>query len=150
MGYLKAYFDGKEIPVRILKVNRNLTPNISNKMQEIESVSGAEFVYSKYKEKSITIEYVINNRMARQLSEFRRNTAGIIYSVEPKKLIFSDEPDLYYDAVLDGEAKLDEEYLQSTGTLTFLVPDGLAHSTRGESLPRFAERGRHPGGGDRE
>lgn len=135
MGYLKAYFDGKEIPVRILKVNRNLTPNISNKMQEIESVSGAEFVYSKYKEKSITIEYVINNRMARQLSEFRRNTAGIIYSVEPKKLIFSDEPDLYYDAVLDGEAKLDEEYLQSTGTLTFLVPDGLAHSTVEKVFP---------------
>ena len=56
MGYLTAYFDGKEIPVRITRVNRNLTPNISNKMEEIESVSGAEFVYSKYKEKSITIE----------------------------------------------------------------------------------------------
>ena len=137
MGYLTAHFDGKKIPVRIIKVNRNLTPNISNKIQEIESVSGAEFVYSKYKEKSITIEYLINNRTARDLSEFRRNAPGIVYSNEPKKLIFSDEPDLYYNAILDGEAKLDEEYLQSTGMLTFLVPDGLAHSTVEKVFPAF-------------
>lgn len=135
MGYLTAYFDGKEIPVRITRVNRNLTPNISNKMEEIESVSGAEFVYSKYKEKSITIEYTISNRTARQLSEFRRNAAGIVYSDKPKKLIFSDEPNLYYDAILDGEGKLSEEYLRSTGTLTFLVPDGLAHSAVEKVFP---------------
>lgn len=135
MGYLKAYFDGNEIPVKIIKVNRNLTPNISNKIQEIESISGAEFVYSKYKEKSIVIEYMISNRTARQLSEFRREVSGIIYSAAPKMLIFSDEPNLYYNAILDGEAKLDEDYLQSTGTLTFLVPDGLAHSTVEKSFP---------------
>lgn len=135
MGYLTAYFDGRKLPVKITKVNRNVTPEISNKLREIESVSGAEFAYSKYKEKSITIEYVISNQTARQLSDFRRSAAGLIYSEEPKKLIFSDEPNLYYEAILSGEAKLDENYLQSTGTLTFVVPDGLAHSTVEKVFP---------------
>lgn len=135
MGYLTAYFDGRKLPVKITKVNRNVTPEISNKLREIESVSGTEFVYSRYKEKSIVIEYMINNQTARQLSDFRRSAAGLIHSKEPKKLIFSDEPELYYDAILSGEAKLDENYLQSTGTLTFVVPDGLAHSTVEKVFP---------------
>ena len=135
MGGLTVKFGGEKIPVMITKVNRNLTPEISNKTQEIENVSGVEFVYSKYKEKRITIEYAINNRTARQLKEFRRRTAGIIYSNEPKMLVFSDEPDLYYNAILSGEPRLEEEYLRSTGTLTFLVPDGLAHSTVEKVFP---------------
>ncbi len=129
MGYLTARFDGKKLPVKITKVNRNVAPEISNKLREIESVSGAEFAYSKYKEKSITIEYVINNQTARQLSDFRRSMAGVVHSKKPKRLIFSDEPYLYYEAILSGEAKLDENYLQSTGEMTFVVPVGLAHST---------------------
>ena len=135
MGLLKAVFGGQEIPVKITRVNRNLHPEVVNKTQEIESVSGVEFVYSKYKEKNITIEYEICNRTARQLSEFRRNVAGILHSKEPRQLIFSDEPHLYYNAVLSGEPKLDEEYLASAGSLTFLVPDGLAHSTVEKTFP---------------
>ena len=135
MGLLKVVFGGQEIPVKITRVNRNLHPEVVNKTQEIESVSGVEFVYSKYKEKNITIEYEICNRTARQLSEFRRNVAGILHSKEPRQLIFSDEPHLYYNAVLSGEPKLDEEYLASAGSLTFLVPDGLAHSTVEKTFP---------------
>ena len=40
MGGLTVKFGGEKIPVMITKVNRNLTPEISNKTQEIENVSG--------------------------------------------------------------------------------------------------------------
>ena len=129
MGLLKASYDGVFIPVEITKVNRNLTPPISNNTQTIGNRNGAAFLYSTHGESSIQIEYSIRNSTARDLSNFRRDTAGIIYSTEPKRLVFSDEHDLYYNAILSGEQTLDEEWLRSNGTLTFLVPDGLAHST---------------------
>ena len=55
--------------------------------------------------------------------------AKLLTSDKMGKLIFSDEPNLYYNAILNGEPTLDEEYLQSSGIITFIVPDGIAHST---------------------
>ena len=54
--------------------------------------------------------------------------AKLLTSDKMGKLIFSDEPNLYYNAILNGEPTLDEEYLQSSGIITFIVPDGIVHS----------------------
>lgn len=128
MGLLTATYGGIEIPVKITKLDRNLTPPINNNTKSLGNSNGVSFLYSNYGENTITFEYVIDNRTARNLSEFRRKTAGIIYSKEPQRLIFSDEPNLYYDAILSGQPALNENYLKSTGTMSFMVPDGLAHS----------------------
>ena len=128
MGLLTATYGGVTIPVKITKLDRNLTPAINNNTKSIGNSNGVSFLYSNYGENTITFEYVIDNRTARNLSEFRRKTAGIIYSKEPQRLIFSDEPNLYYDAILSGQPALNENYLKSTGTMSFMVPDGLAHS----------------------
>lgn len=128
MGLLTATYGGVEIPVKITKLDRNLTPPINNNTKSLGNSNGVSFLYSNYGENTITFEYVIDNRTARNLSEFRRKTAGIIYSKEPQRLIFSDEPNLYYDAILSGQPALNENYLKSTGTMSFMVPDGLAHS----------------------
>ena len=128
MGLLTATYGGMEIPVKITKLDRNLTPPINNNTKSLGNSNGVSFLYSNYGENTITFEYVIDNRTARNLSEFRRKTAGIIYSKEPQRLIFSDEPNLYYDAILSGQPALNENYLKSTGTMSFMVPDGLAHS----------------------
>lgn len=129
MGYLTATYGVVDIPVKITKLNRNLTPPISNTTKQIEGKNGAELLYSTYGPKTISLEYKIRNGTAEGISEFRRKMGGILNSEEEKRLIFSDEPNLYYDAVPDREGILNEEYIISEGTLTFLVPDGLAHST---------------------
>lgn len=129
MGYLTATYGGVDLPVKITKLNRNLTPPISNITKQIEGKNGAELSYSTYGPKTISLEYKIRNGTAEGISEFRRKMGGILNSEEEKRLIFSDEPNLYYDAVPDGEGILNEEYIVSEGTMTFLVPDGLAHST---------------------
>ena len=129
MGYLTATYGGVDLPVKITKLNRNLTPPISNTTKQIEGKNGAELSYSTYGPKTISLEYKIRNGTAEGISEFRRKMGGILNSEEEKRLIFSDEPNLYYDAVPDREGILNEEYIISEGTLTFLVPDGLAHST---------------------
>lgn len=128
MGLLTATFGGVVIPVKITKLNRNLTPAVSNQTRSLGNGDGVELVYSRREEKRISFDYIIDNHLAKDLSDFRRKTAGILNSKVKKELIFSDEPALYYDAILDGEQSLEEEFLSSSGTLTFLVPDGLAHS----------------------
>ena len=128
MGLLKMKFNGIEIPIKITKINRNPGPEVSNNMLTIGSKNGEDFLYSRYSSKKMQIEYQIENRTARDLSEFRRNLAKMLHFREPKQVIFSDEPNLYYNAILDGEPTLEEDDMYSTGTITILVPDGLAHS----------------------
>ena len=128
MGLLKATYGGVEIPVKITRLDRNLSPSITNNTRIIENVNGGEFTHSTYSPKQIVMEFRISNSTARELSEFRRKMSEILYSKEPKRLIFSDEPSIYYDAIVDGEPVLGEDDMYSTGTITWLIPDGVAYS----------------------
>lgn len=127
MGLLKVTYGDTELPIKVLSVDRNLTPARENTLQSVGN--GAFLTGSIYSEKTIKIDYEINNYIARDLSEFRRNMGLFLRSDEPQRLVFSDEPNLYYDAIAAGEQTLNEDFLKSTGTLTFLVPDGVAHET---------------------
>lgn len=129
MGLLKATYGGVEIPVKITRLDRNLSPSITNNTRNIENVNGGEFTHSTYSTKQIVMEFRISNSTARELSEFRRKMSEILYSKEPKRLIFSDEPSIYYEAIVDGEPVLGEDDMYSTGTITWLIPDGVAYST---------------------
>lgn len=129
MGLLKATYGGVEIPVKITRLDRNLTPSITNNTRSIENINAGEFLYSTYSPKQIVMEFQITNSTARELSEFRRRMAEILYSDEPKRLIFSDEPTIYYDAIVDGEPVLEEDDMYSSGSITWLIPDGVAYST---------------------
>lgn len=128
MGLLKATYGGVDIPVKITRLDRNLSPSITNNTRSIENVNGGEFTHSTYSQKQIVMEFRISNSTARELSEFRRKMSEILYSKEPKRLIFSDEPSIYYEAIVDGEPVLGEDDMYSTGTITWLIPDGVAYS----------------------
>ena len=129
MGLLTVTYKGEKLPIKIVKVNRNLSAPISSNLKKIGIRNGKDFDYVTQEEKQIAIEYVINNGTAENLKDFRRKMAKLLTSGKMGKLIFSDEPNLYYNAILNGEPTLDEEYLQSSGIITFIVPDGIAHST---------------------
>ena len=129
MGLLTATFGGVELPIKITRLDRNLAPPMNHNTKTVGNHDGIILLNSFYGESSISIEYEISNRTAKDLSDFRRDMAGIIGSKKTKRLIFSDEPDKYYDAVITGEQTLNENFLRSDGELTFLVPDGLIHST---------------------
>lgn len=129
MGLLTVTYKGEKLPIKIVKVNRNLSAPISGNLKKIGIRNGKDFDYVTQEEKQIAIEYVINNGTAENLKDFRRKMAKLLTSDKMGKLIFSDEPNLYYNAILNGEPTLDEEYLQSSGIITFIVPDGIAHST---------------------
>ena len=141
MGLLKATYGGVEIPVKITRLDRNLTPSITNNTRSIENINAGEFLYSTYSPKQIVMEFQIANSTARELSEFRRRMAEILYSKEPKRLIFSDEPSIYYEAIVDGEPVLGEDDMYSSGSITWLIPDGVAYSTAEFTFDGVQENG---------
>lgn len=128
MGLLKATYGGVEIPVKITRLDRNLMPSITTNTRSVENINGGEFTHSTYSQKQIAMEFQIPNSTAKGLAEFRRKMPEILYSKEPKRLIFSDEPNIYYEAIVDGEPVLEENDMYSTGTITWLIPDGVAYS----------------------
>ena len=125
MGLLKATYGGVEIPVKITRLDRNLMPSITTNTRSVENINGGEFTHSTYSQKQIAMEFQIPNSTAKGLAEFRRKMPEILYSKEPKRLIFSDEPSIYYEAIVDGEPVLGEDDMYSTGTITWLIPDGV-------------------------
>lgn len=129
MGLLKVYYGGVQLPIKITKLDRNLTPAMTHETKKIGNADGVEITSSAFDSKIIEVEYMIDNYTANDLKNFRREMSGLIAGKETKQLIFSDEIDKYYNAIITGDTPLSEEHLRSTGTLSFLVPDGIAHST---------------------
>lgn len=60
----------------------------------------------------------------------KHKLAGIFNVDSPKELIFSDEPDKYYLAmVIDDISMQEASGRRSNGSIKFIIPDGVAHSS---------------------
>src|SRR5690606_11391601 len=57
------------------------------------------------------------------LQKTKEDMADWLIHSEPKELIFKDEPDRVYYAVVDGELELDEIFSTGRGEITFICPD---------------------------
>lgn len=111
--------------MRIIDVHRNLGAGITSTTEE-NVFAGDDFVRSRRDKSTIEIEF----RTFGNIATARRLLAKLTSSPIPTELIFSDEPNLYYQAIRQGEVTLTESKskLFATGTITFLVPSGEAES----------------------
>lgn len=92
----------------------------------ISQKDGVKIVGSRRSEKTIKVDFTIcDDKLA--VPEIKRRIDAFIKESD-NKISFDDEPNLYYTADLTS-IDLEEitQYL-ATGTITFLIPDGLAHS----------------------
>lgn len=111
--------------MRIIDVHRNLGAGIESTTEDKIS-GGANFIRSKRNKSTIDVEF----RTLDDIVTARRKLAEITSSDVPLELIFSDEPNIFYQAIRSGEIVLTESKskLFATGTITFLVPKGYAES----------------------
>lgn len=96
-------------------------------------------VIQRYKidSKKITVSFSI---WTRDRNAVKHQLASIFNQAEPKKLLFSDEPDKYYLALVVDEIQMQEASIKrSYGTITFLIPDGVAHSTTYKKVTDYTE-----------
>lgn len=131
---LSIRFNGIELGAYI-DVLQGFTPfSGTNWAPEVTSnegiVRGADFRYTVYKDKTIAIPFVIKENIGYKYDMLQK----ALNVDEPKELIFGNTPDRMCYAVPVNDLDFDDWECIGSGTLTFLVPDGLAHSIAEKSF----------------
>lgn len=104
---------------------RGVFSEVENTTQPIGAGDGEMFIRSRLKSRIIPVTY---DFVALSRREFERQLAPLLYSTDVQKLIIDDRPDEFWYAKVDGKIDMDRAYFLGTGTINFLVPDGIAHS----------------------
>ena len=120
------WFNGQDMSkyLETNSVERNIGQNRKASLQKLGISSGKRFQYTSADEGKVTVSFLIRRDMVAK----RREIAGLLSSNEPQQLIFGDEPDKYYLAIADDQISLSEKFRHGNGEVTFIVPDGVAHS----------------------
>ena len=122
----KWWFNGQDMSkyLETNNVERNIGQNRKAILQKLGVSSGKRFQYTSADEGKVTVSFLVRRDMVAK----RREIAGLLSSNEPQQLIFGDEPDKYYLAIADDQISLSEKFRHGNGEVTFIVPDGVAHS----------------------
>ncbi|WP_204119393.1 distal tail protein Dit [Lacticaseibacillus suilingensis] len=120
------WFNGQDMSkyLETNSVERNIGQNRKANLKKLGVSSGKRFKYTSADEGKVTVSFLIRRDMVAK----RREIAGLLSSNEPQQLIFGDEPDKYYLAIADDQISLSEKFRHGNGEVTFIVPDGVAHS----------------------
>lgn len=107
-------------------VERDVGTNHVNTMQKVGISDGQMLQYMSRDVKTIVVTGIVMND---DLVPLRRSLAAAIDADEPQQLIFGDEPDKYYLAILDSQPTFTEGFRSGTISISFICPDGgIAHS----------------------
>ena len=104
---------------------RGVLSEVENTTQSVGASDGEMLIRSNLKSRIIPVTY---DFVALSRREFERQLAPLLYSSGVQKLIIDDRPDEFWYAKVDGKIDMDRSYFLGTGTINFLVPDGIAHS----------------------
>ena len=107
-------------------VKRDVGTNHVNTMQKVGISDGQMLQYMSRDVKTIVVTGIVMND---NLVPLRRSLAAAIDVDEPQQLIFGDEPDKYYLAIVDSQPTFTEGFRSGTISISFICPDGgIAHS----------------------
>lgn len=94
---------------------------------------GAVFQETTYRAKEIPMPFEINGN----IEENYNNLMRALNVDEPKELVFGDTPNKVYYAVPSGGLELEEILYYGSGTITWLIPDGVAHSVTKKTAKNY-------------
>lgn len=87
-------------------------------------MDGGEFQYTKFGAKTIPMPFLMQHDLKDKYDALEK----ILNVDEPKRLIFGSQPDRYYMAIPSGALDYDQICDNGGGTITWIIPDGLAHA----------------------
>ena len=115
-------FDG------VTNIERDIGNTWNNTLSNSNGRYGYEHGYSSLDKKTIKISFV-KILPQNEMALWRESLfAAIDYPDGPRRLTFNDQPNRYYNVLIDGEIGYEYDIGTRTGqgTLVFIVPDGLA------------------------
>lgn len=86
-------------------------------------MTGAHLSYTETQIREITVPITIEAKNIKDLQKVKEDLAEWLIHDEPKELVFKDEPDRIYYAIVDGSLDLDEIVRYGRGEITFICPD---------------------------
>lgn len=125
---IKITYAGVDISkyMYVQMVKRDVGTTHVNTMQKVGISDGQMLQYTSRDVKQIVITGIVAND---NLVPLRRSLAAAIDTDEPQQLIFGDEPDKYYLAIVDSQPTFTEGFRSGTISISFVCPDGgIAHS----------------------
>lgn len=129
--FLRSFtIDGKETKhlFQIAKLN---IPFLSkeNEFFQVGNTDGKKFRNTRLGDYTLSIDgFIIKDNTGKTVPQVMDELKALVNSDEPQKLVFDIFPDRYFNAIFTGAEEYDATDLKYTPlTLTFDVPDGLAH-----------------------
>lgn len=117
--------------IEIHDVRRNIGNNRSIATSYTSTI-GVNVQQQTIDAKFIEVEFSI---WSKDRNALKHKLAGIFNVSSAKKLVFSDEPDKYYLAMpIESISMQETSGRRSTGSMKFIVPDGVAHSSAYKSV----------------
>lgn len=130
---MSRFFRVREV-VRAIGNDRNISqvdaPLIGTNIQKVS-----------FGAKKITVSFTMLEKTATEIEALKHELAGVLHVKEPARLTFEDEPDKYYMAIPTGDVSIGNiNRVCQKGEITFLVPDGVAHSTTYKRVVDYEEK----------
>lgn len=131
-AFLKNFsFDGKETS-HLFQIAKVTIPFLSkeNELLQVGNSNGSTFLNTRRTTNTIQIDgFMIKDNSGMDIYSTKDELVRIINTNEPKQLIFDMFPNRYFNAIYSGMQEYDATDPKYTPlTLTFDVPDGLAHN----------------------
>ncbi|WZP34495.1 distal tail protein Dit [Enterococcus phage vB_Efm10_KEN22] len=131
-AFLKNFsFDGKETS-HLFQIAKVTIPFLSkeNELLQVGNSNGSTFLNTRRTTNTIQIDgFMIKDNSGMNIYDTKDELVRIINTNEPKHLIFNMFPNRYFNAIYSGMQEYDATDSKYTPlTLTFDVPDGLAHN----------------------
>lgn len=101
------------------------------------SSNGIFFYKNRIKEKIIKVPFYVDYPTVERY-DFLQNVLSVD---KPSRLEFSHLKDRYYLAIPTGDLDFEEFKMNGTGTITFVIPDGVAHSTSYKRVQNYTQDG---------
>lgn len=122
----------------IITILKGFTPfgGANYELDTKDSVSNGVYFYkNRFKEKILKVPFFVTYPTVERYDYLQ----SVLAVDEPKRLEFSHLPDRYYLAIPTGDLDFEEFRMNGRGTITFLIPDGVAHSTTYKKVTDYTE-----------
>ncbi len=130
--YVDFIYDGQAGAAKgialVRNIHRDILPPARPRTIKLSGRHGIMYFDHVFDERTIRVDVVLAEASHGLLRERVRALAAWLNPGSPRNLIFTDESDKYYGAVLSGETNLEQLIAEGEGTLSFLCPDPFAYA----------------------
>ena len=130
--FLRSFTIGGKDTKHLFQIAKLNIPFLSkeNEFFQVGNTDGKHFRNTRLGDYTLSINgFIIKDNTGKTVPQVIDELKALVNSDEPQKLVFDIFPDRYFNAIFTGAEEYDATDLKYTPlTLTFDVPDGMAHA----------------------